>query len=225
MFWKTVKLYDNFFQCGLKFMFCENIWKPIYFLVFFQTRDGQNFVFQSALPPKTLLHAPKQLSTMTCLISGLTGSKDEVVLQSHCSLASPGPAWILQMCVWRAMWEQTAFTQGASSISKHLSKTSDVCLFFSLDEIPNSQLNRMVSNNHYNMGIVIINSNIWSGLIYIYFFSPLQVTSTAVHDYSNVVWLHSAVPVIFCHVPRYIIWFMGDILFRCVGGRKITKNT
>lgn len=51
-------------------------------------------------------------------------------------------------------------------------------------------------------------------------FFPPQVTSTAVDDYSNLVWLHSAVPVIFCHFPLYVNWFMDDFRIRYVGGKK-----
>lgn len=89
------------------------------------------------------------------------------------------PALMLQTCGWRAMWEQTVLTQGASSTSKHPSKTSDVCLFFSLQmKFPLSPLfspqTLCCPKIHYNLGIVTINSNVWSGSIIFLCRSPAQ---------------------------------------------------
>ena len=55
--------------------------------------------------------------------------------------------------------------------------------------------------SHYNKGIVIVNTNFWSG----YDFVAPQTTSTAVPDYSSAVWLHISMYEILSLAPC-VIW-------------------
>lgn len=167
MFWRSVKALRSLFPMWAG---VHALWKYL--------KPHILFSFKMLWLWTVLLIASKSISTCSqtslrawhILISGFTGSSYEVGLSSRCSLASLEPAWMPQTCIWRAMWEQTALTQGASSTSKHLSKTSDDCLFFLCRW--NSQFPFSIHNaypkKHYNKDIVIINSNVWSGLIFFF---------------------------------------------------------
>lgn len=187
------------------------------YLFFYSKKRCPDFCFSSALPPKSLLPALKQLSeydmfnqwprsiqvwssSLKPLLSGLSWAcleAADVCLAGHvrtdCSYS--GCQLYIQTSQQDIWW-----------LPFFLCRWNSLCPLFH-----NSVQKNIIL---WVLWLLIQTFEVYG------FLFPLQVTSTAACYYSNIVWLHSAVSVIFCHFLLYIIWCMDDFKIGCVRGKR-----